>query len=99
MRWEKFSAEFPYHYGTVVRISLSSSFRDAPQGAGPESITTTRVMDSGLTLRVPRNDDVERVEVHNHQYDFGRPSTFSATKLRISSRLIGAMRGMSDSRK
>jgi GDP-L-fucose synthase len=33
-----------------------SSFRDAPLGAGPESILPAGVMDSGLTLRAPRND-------------------------------------------
>jgi hypothetical protein len=33
------------------------SFRDAPLGAGPESITTIGRMDSGLVLRSPRNDD------------------------------------------
>jgi error-prone DNA polymerase len=37
--------------------SLHASFRDAPQGAGPESITTIVSMDSGLVLRTPRNDD------------------------------------------
>jgi hypothetical protein len=37
-----------------------SSFRDAPLGAGPESITTIVSMDSGLVLRTPRND--ERME-------------------------------------
>src|ERR1700704_3225044 len=36
---------------------LRLSFRDAPLGAGPESITTTGSMDSGLALRAPRNDD------------------------------------------
>src|SRR5882724_8261575 len=33
-----------------------SSFRDAPLGAGPESILIIVVMDSGLALRAPRND-------------------------------------------
>ena len=33
------------------------SFRDAPLGAGPESITTIVSMDSGLVLRTPRNDE------------------------------------------
>jgi hypothetical protein len=33
------------------------SFRDAPLGAGPESILTIVVMDSGLALRALRNDD------------------------------------------
>ncbi len=33
---------------------------DAPQGAGPESITTIGSMDSGLALRAPRNDDLGR---------------------------------------
>jgi hypothetical protein len=33
------------------------------------------------------------------QYDFGKPSTFSAMKLRMSCGLIGAMRGIKDSRK
>jgi hypothetical protein len=32
------------------------SFRDAPLGAGPESILPIVVMDSGLALRAPRND-------------------------------------------
>ena len=31
---------------------------DAPLGAGPESILPVVVMDSGLALRAPRNDDV-----------------------------------------
>ena len=35
---------------------IQSSFRGAPLGASPESITTTGSMDSGFTLRVPRND-------------------------------------------
>src|SRR5437016_13241231 len=35
------------------------SFRDAPLGAGPESILTMVVMDSGLALRAPRNDKRE----------------------------------------
>jgi error-prone DNA polymerase len=38
--------------------SNDSSFRDAPIGAGPESITTIVSMDSGLVLRTPRNDVV-----------------------------------------
>src|SRR5664279_2790803 len=33
-----------------------SSFRDAPLGAGAESILIVVVMDSGLALRAPRND-------------------------------------------
>ena len=36
----------------------TSSFRDAPLGAGPESILPAGVMDSGLALRAPRNDGV-----------------------------------------
>jgi error-prone DNA polymerase len=36
--------------------SLHLSFRDAPLGAGPESILPIVVMDSGLALRAPRND-------------------------------------------
>jgi error-prone DNA polymerase len=51
--------------------SIQSSFRDAPQGAGPESITTIGSMDSGSAPRgaprndeneTPRNDNVERGE-------------------------------------
>jgi error-prone DNA polymerase len=38
---------------------IQSSFRGAPLGASPESITTIGSMDSGLSLRSPRNDDVE----------------------------------------
>jgi hypothetical protein len=36
---------------------IPSSFRDAPLGAGPESILTIVVMDSGLALCAPRNDE------------------------------------------
>ena len=37
------------------------SFRDAPKGAGPESITTIVSMDSGLDAGAsPRNDGGER---------------------------------------
>jgi hypothetical protein len=35
---------------------FSSSFRDAPLGAGPESIPAIVSMDSGFVLRTPRND-------------------------------------------
>ncbi|WP_456798342.1 error-prone DNA polymerase [Bradyrhizobium sp. USDA 4473] len=44
--------------------SLQLSFRDAPLGAGPESIFQHRrgPMDSGLSLREPRNDDAEKAE-------------------------------------
>ena len=39
---------------------IQSSFRDAPSGAGPESILPMVVMDSGLAPSgAPRNDDVE----------------------------------------
>src|ERR1700687_4349446 len=34
-------------------FKLNSSFRDAPLGAGPESITAAGSMDSGLALRAP----------------------------------------------
>jgi len=40
--------------GTEMR---RPSFRDAPLSAGPESITTSGSMDSGLSLRAPRNDE------------------------------------------
>ncbi|MGC2181234.1 MAG: error-prone DNA polymerase [Bradyrhizobium sp.] len=40
----------------------TSSFRDAPLGAGPESITTIGSMDSGFALNgAPRNDDAEGI--------------------------------------
>ncbi|MEA2896937.1 MAG: hypothetical protein QOJ84_2552 [Bradyrhizobium sp.] len=35
-----------------------ASFRDTPLRVGPESILSVVVMDSGLALRAPRNDDV-----------------------------------------
>jgi hypothetical protein len=41
----------------VVSANETLSFRDAPLGAGPESILPVVVMDSGLALRAPRNDD------------------------------------------
>jgi hypothetical protein len=40
-------------------INHPLSFRDAPLGAGPESILTIVVMDSGFVLRTPRNDGGE----------------------------------------
>jgi hypothetical protein len=46
---------------TMAILSLIPSFRDAPLGAGPESILPAVVMDSGFTLRVPRNDEVARL--------------------------------------
>jgi hypothetical protein len=42
--------------GIAPAIS-TSSFRDAPLGAGPESITPAGSMDSGFVLRTPRNDE------------------------------------------
>jgi hypothetical protein len=49
----------------------------------------------------PRNDGLKAARIFSGepQYDFGRPSTFSAMKLRMSWGLIGAMRGIRDSRK
>jgi hypothetical protein len=49
----------------------------------------------------PRNDGLKVAHIFSGepQYDFGRPSTFSAMKLRMSWGLIGAMRGIRDSRK
>jgi error-prone DNA polymerase len=38
---------------------IQSSFRGAPLGASPESITTIESMDSGLALRAPRNDETD----------------------------------------
>jgi error-prone DNA polymerase len=49
--------------------SPTSSFRDAPQGAGPESILPIVVMDSGLALRAPRNDDGEIPSPHNDNHE------------------------------
>ena len=42
----------------LCAASNYKSFRDAPLGAGPESILPVVVMDSGLALRAPRNDGV-----------------------------------------
>jgi hypothetical protein len=42
--------------GIAPAIS-TSSFRDAPLGAGPDSITPAGSMDSGFVLRTPRNDE------------------------------------------
>ena len=42
----------------MKKASLTSSFRDAPVGAGPESILPIVVMDSGLAgFAAPRNDE------------------------------------------
>jgi hypothetical protein len=48
---------FVVHFICDLFGQQPSSFRDAPLGAGPESILTIVVMDSGLALRAPRNDD------------------------------------------
>ena len=49
------------------------SFRDAPEGAGPESILTIVVMDSGLALCAPRNDEphlnLVRLALGQHRAD------------------------------
>src|SRR6202021_3394509 len=45
----------------------SSSFRDAPLGAGPESLLPAGVMDSGLSLRSPRNDGNNSNSSNNEQ--------------------------------
>src|SRR5258708_32999242 len=50
----------------MFRIRMSS-FRDAPLGAGPESILTIVVMDSGLALRAPRNDELNRLSRIRHR--------------------------------
>src|SRR3954454_1900203 len=61
----------------VVFWSLSSSFRDAPPGAGPESILTMVLMDSlmcnctsKLGLRAPRNDDLVDGAARSIQMEF-----------------------------
>jgi hypothetical protein len=58
---------------TTAILSLTPSFRDAPLGAGPESILPIVFMDSGFTrslssgralrgpVGVPRNDEVVRL--------------------------------------
>ena len=57
------------------------------------------VMDSGLAASRRPGMTMWRDAISFPQYDFGKPSAFSAMKLMISSRLTGAMRGISDSRK
>src|SRR6267142_3380710 len=76
-----------------------SSFRDAPLGADPESRDSPMCNCTSEVRRcaAPRNDDLELPQPS--QYDFGKPRTFSAIKLRMSCGLIGAIRGIRDSRK
>ena len=53
-----------------------------------------------FVLAVGRQSDAgDEAHASVSQYDFGKPSTFSAIKLRMSCGLIGAMRGIRDSRK
>ncbi len=63
-----------------------SSFRDAPLGAGPESILTIVVMDSGLALRAPRNDDGgmwhTHLRIHATQYARVLQSSFAPQEIR-----------------
>src|SRR6266849_5569925 len=65
------------------------------EGPDPES------RDSGFASSMRPGMTVKsRVHVlYEPQYDFGKPSTFSAIKLRMSCGLIGAIRGIRDSRK
>ncbi len=53
------------------------SFRDAPLGAGPESILPKVVMDSGLAFRAPRNDTLYRANSFSgsRELSFNRSST------------------------
>jgi len=84
--------------GDVAHLSSTFVIPGRPEGPSPESITTSP--EYGFRARrcaAPRNDEMIGFEFH--QYDFGKPSVFSAMKLRMSSRLTGAMRGISDSRK
>src|ERR1700716_3600112 len=89
------------HGNTVCPRSVIPGRSEA---TSPESITTIVSMDSGPAPRgASRNDELQFLAfLHlpkTPQYDFGRPSTFSAMKLRMSCGLIGAMRGIRDSRK
>ena len=59
----------------------------------PPTLTLPRKGEGNETPCFRDNQDA------HHQYDFGRPSTFSAMKLKISCGLIGAIRGISDSRR
>ena len=62
-KWKDMDEERLKKIQTSFRDGAStSSFRGAPFGASPESIRlrVRSEMDSGFTLRVPRNDDMER---------------------------------------
>ena len=90
----------------AVRLVLkhsrhASSFRDAPGEArihDPAVGSGSRLLHPAIA---PRNDGVKVPSCSRSpsQYDFGKPSTFSAMKLRMSCGLIGAMRGIRISRK
>ncbi len=63
----KFPAKLGHHRTreregvSVLQFEILSSFRDAPLGAGPESILPIVLIDSGFVLRTPRNDGGFRV--------------------------------------
>src|SRR5882757_7537013 len=59
-RFAQVATDFTALADKAARLQLSSSFRDALLGAGPESILTIVVMDSGLALRAPRNDKPQK---------------------------------------
>src|SRR6266702_5921111 len=78
-------------YGPDISAS-PSSFRDAPLGAGPESITTIVRMDSGLALRAPRNDECEKSE--HHALMLEQPALALQTAAIFDPRAVGADQAM-----
>src|ERR1700704_6676734 len=65
--------------------ALSAPFRDGAQAPDPDS------RDSGFAAAQRPGMTTENAwHLDDPQYDFGRPSTFSAMKLRMSCGLIGA---------
>ena len=70
------------------------------QARNPYSLSWLWIPGS-LAPLTPRNDGLKVSFIFSidPQYDFGKPRTFSAMKLRMSCGLIGAIRGIRDSRK
>jgi error-prone DNA polymerase len=86
-------------FRSKVSTISASSFRDAPQGEGPESITTIVSMDSptrncasGLALRAPRNDGGGAVALpgNDNEKQVSVPRNGSTDKVDWADRIVKA---------
>ena len=87
--------EWPFARARMLNKKLSDRFRSSFQFA-QFGVNATGVNSGGFSAKSA--DQLMRM-IEKTQYDFGRPSTFSAMKLRIICGLTGASRGIITSRR